>query len=205
MAKFISETIETVLITLVVFIVLQTAIQNFQVQGSSMKPTLLPADRIVVNKIPTFRIPMGTIGDTLPWLLSSDEKDHYLFGKYDRGSIVVFKSPDESGQDLVKRIIGIPGDTISINDGKVFVNGNLIEEPYVESQGSSKTSDLQVPNNHYFVLGDNRPWSNDSRHWVFSFVEESLIIGKAWMIYWPKDRMSVLKDHSSEERLDPEN
>ena len=202
MAKFISETIETVLITLVVFIVLQTAIQNFQVQGSSMKPTLLPADRIVVNKIPTFRIPMGTIGDTLPWLLSSDEKDHYLFGKHDRGSIVVFKSPDESGQDLVKRIIGIPGDTISINDGKVFVNGNLIEEPYVESQGSSKTSDLQVPNNHYFVLGDNRPWSNDSRHWVFSFVEESLIIGKAWMIYWPKDRMSVLK---SEERLDPEN
>ena len=170
-----------------------------------MKPTLLPADRIVVNKIPTFRIPMGTIGDTLPWLLSSDEKDHYLFGKHDRGSIVVFKSPDESGQDLVKRIIGIPGDTISINDGKVFVNGNLIEEPYVESQGSSKTSDLQVPNNHYFVLGDNRPWSNDSRHWVFSFVEESLIIGKAWMIYWPKDRMSVLKDHSSEERLDPEN
>ena len=205
MAKFISETIETILITLVVFIVLQTAIQNFQVQGSSMKPTLLPADRIVVNKIPTFRIPMGTIGDTLPWLLSSDEKDHYLFGKHDRGSIVVFKSPDESGQDLVKRIIGIPGDTISINDGKVFVNGNLIEEPYVESQGSSKTSDLQVPNNHYFVLGDNRPWSNDSRHWVFSFVEESLIIGKAWMIYWPKDRMSVLKDHSSEERLDPEN
>jgi len=205
MAKFISETIETVLITLVVFIVLQTAIQNFQVQGSSMKPTLLPADRIVVNKIPTFRIPIGTIGDTLPWLLSSDEKDHYLFGKHDRGSIVVFKSPDESGQDLVKRIIGIPGDTISINDGKVFVNGNLIEEPYVESQGSSKTSDLQVPNNHYFVLGDNRPWSNDSRHWVFSFVEESLIIGKAWMIYWPKDRMSVLKDHSSEERLDPEN
>ena len=203
MAKFISEAIETILITLVVFIALQTAIQNFQVQGSSMKPTLLPADRIVVNKISTFRIPLMAIGDTLPWLNFITESDLYIFGKQERGSIVVFKSPDESGQDLVKRIIGIPGDTISIIDGKVFVNGDQIEEPYVESQGSSQTSDLQVPNNHYFVLGDNRPWSNDSRHWVFSFVEESLIIGKAGMIYWPRDRVSVLGNHSSTENYNP--
>ena len=204
MAKFISEAIETILITLVVFIALQTAIQNFQVQGSSMKPTLLPADRIVVNKIPTVRIPLSTIGETLPWFHSIPEKDHYIFGLHERGSIVVFKSPDESSQDLVKRIIGIPGDTVSMNDGKVFVNGNQIEEPYVESQGSSQISDLQVPKNHYFVLGDNRPWSNDSRHWVFSFVEESLIIGKAWMIYWPPDSWSVLGNHSSTENYNPQ-
>ena len=198
MARYLSEAIETILITLVVFIVLQTTIQNFQVQGSSMRPTLMPNDRIVVNKIPTFRIPLELINSIIPWFKPNSEKEHYIFGLPGRGSIVVFKSPDESGQDLVKRIIGIPGDKISIDNGKVFINGNQLTEPYIEWQGSSDMSILQVPKNHYFVLGDNRPWSNDSRHWNFTFVEESLIIGKALIVYWPQDRVSSLPGHSAE-------
>ena len=198
MARYLSEAIETILITLLVFIILQTTIQNFQVQGSSMKPTLMPNDRIVVNKIPTFRIPLGPIGSLIPWFNLNSEREYYIFGLPDRGSTIVFKSPDESGQDLVKRIIGIPGDNISIHDGTVFVNENQLTEPYIEWQGSSDMSILQVPENHYFVLGDNRPWSNDSRHWNFTFVEESLIIGKAWIVYWPRDRVSILRNQSAE-------
>lgn len=197
MGRFLSEALETILITLVIFLALQTTIQNFQVQGTSMSPTLIPQDRIVVNKTPTFRIPLKAIRRLLPGLGSSSDTYHYIFGLPGRGSIIVFESPDGRGQDLVKRIIGIPGDRVLMKDGRVFINGKHEAEPYLRSQGSSDMAELLVPENHYFVLGDNRPWSNDSRHWTFKFIEESLIIGKAWVVYWPRERTSILRNQPS--------
>ncbi len=116
----------------------------------------------------------------------------YRFESIGRGDIVVFHYPRDPSKSYIKRIIGVAGDRIQIDDGRVYVNGSLIDEPYIPDEFKDFRSypDVVVPPNCYFVLGDHRNRSDDSRD--FGPVEEKYIYGKAVFVYWPVDRMGAL-------------
>lgn len=118
------------------------------------------------------------------------DKVTYRFEEPKRGDVVVFQAPNVEDEEYIKRIIGLPGEKVSVNNGSVFVNGKKLEESYLDS--SLVTSgglflksgeEITVPQDKYFVLGDNRPFSSDSRSW--GFVPKENITGRAWFIYWP--------------------
>ena len=166
---FILDSVETLLIALFfALIIRQFIIQTSLIPSGSMIPTMKVNDRLFVNKF------------------------IYRFTSPKNGDIVVFKSPTGDGKDYVKRCIGVPGDTISIKKGFVFVNnkplilsGVLIQRDYTASET------VKVPPNSYYVLGDNRAFSSDSRVW--GFVPEKNLLGKALFTFWPLDRMKVLR------------
>lgn len=118
------------------------------------------------------------------------DKVTYRFGEPQRGDVIVFEAPYEEGDEFIKRIIGLPGDTVSIQSGSVYVNGTRLEENYIDGSiytvggnflgdGATET----VPPHQFFVLGDNRDFSSDSRAW--GYVPINNITGRAWVIYWP--------------------
>ncbi|GMA51558.1 signal peptidase I [Alicyclobacillus contaminans] len=108
------------------------------------------------------------------------------FAKPYRGEVVLFRFPDDPSEIYVKRIIGLPGDTITFKDGKVYVNGKLLNEPYItQPTVSGPQSSYHVPAGHYFMLGDNRNDSSDSRYWIHKYVPASSIIGRADYVIWP--------------------
>jgi signal peptidase I len=158
----------SVLIAIVVILFLY---QPVKVEGTSMMPSLVDQERIFINKF------------------------SYKFGitDIDRGDTVVFWFPGDPTKSYIKRVIGIPGDTVEVIEGSVWVNGKLIDEPYVPEEYRDKVSTpkANVPAGEYFVLGDHRSSSNDSRSW--GTVPRSYIYGKAVFVYWPPDRMGVLK------------
>ncbi len=133
--------------------------QATQVQGQSMEPNLHTAQRLVVEKV-----------------------TYHLHGPR-RGDIVVLDLPEAGPELLIKRVIGLPGETISGKGGQVFIDGVPLEEPYVTSPGGRDIPEQVVPPLHVFVMGDNRQFSNDSRN--FGFVPIDNIIGRAWFSYWP--------------------
>lgn len=159
------ELIETVVLTLVVFLVVNFAVSPFSVDGPSMQPGLVTGDRVMVNKLA------------------------YDFGGPARGDVIVFHPPSAPSAVYVKRVIGIPGDRVTITASEVIVNGVTLREPYIEPLDSSAPENsnvlptLTLGPGQYFVMGDNRQNSIDSR--IFGFVPRNNIIGKAQFIYWP--------------------
>jgi signal peptidase I len=153
-------------IILIVFIY-----QPVKVEGTSMMPALVNDERIFINKF-TYRFGSGNI---------------------DRGDLVVFFFPLDRSKSYIKRVIGLPGDTVQIDRGTVFVNGQLLDEPYVPDEFRDRQSlpAATVPADNYFVLGDHRSSSNDSRAW--GTVGRRDIYGKAVFVYWPLDKMGRLK------------
>lgn len=149
-------------VVLIVFIY-----QPVKVEGTSMMPGLTDQERIFINKY-TYRLGAGSIA---------------------REDLVVFHYPYDPSQSYIKRIIGLPGDYIEIKDGAVYVNGDKLDEPYVPAEYRDHMSMQKelVPVNHYFVLGDHRSSSNDSRVW--GFVDRREIYGKAVFVYWPPDKI----------------
>lgn len=150
-------------ILIVVFVV-----QPVKVEGTSMQPRLFDHERIFVNKFV------------------------YHFAEIDRGDIVVFWFPREPNKSLIKRVVGLPGDRLEIHSGKVFVNERQLDEAYVRSQYFDNRSygPVDVPENQYFVMGDHRSSSNDSRHW--GGVPRENIFGRAVFRYWPVSRMGLI-------------
>ncbi len=159
------EIAETAILTLLMFLVIRFAIQNFNIDGTSMEPNLHNTQLIVVDK----------------WT--------YLFHLPERGDVIVFRAPPDPSQDYVKRVIGLPGDTITLKGTTVIVDGTILNETYVAAQdqgvppGARAISNLVVPPGDLFVLGDNRAVSSDSRIW--GFVPRQNIIGRAAFVYWP--------------------
>lgn len=145
--------------------------QPVKVEGTSMMPTLDDQERIFINKF-VYRL---------------------HFGKIDRGDTVVFWFPGDPTKSYIKRVIGVPGDRIEVDHGVVLVNGQALVESYVPPQYRDQTSmsPCTVPPNAYFVLGDHRSSSNDSRAW--GMVPRRYIYGKAVFIYWPFDKMGILR------------
>ncbi len=143
--------------------------QPVKVEGTSMLPSLADQERIFINKFV------------------------YRLEPIERGDVVVFRYPRDPSKSYIKRVIAVPGDRVQVDDGRVFLNGELLPEPYVPWQYRDARSypEITVPPHNYFVLGDHRSLSNDSRE--FGPVPERFISGKAVFIYWPMDKAGTLR------------
>ncbi len=136
-------------------------------------------------------------GSMLPTIQLQDrlivDKQLYKFSELERGDIVVFQAPPSSGEkdELVKRVIGLPGEEIEVKDGLVLVNGKALEENYLQEKPDYQYDPVRVPADSYFVLGDNRRSSNDSHMW--GFVPKQNIKGKVWIRYWPLNSFGKLE------------
>lgn len=117
----------------------------------------------------------------------------YRFKNLKRGDVVVFKYPDDPSQTFVKRLIGVGGDVIEIKDGLLYLNGEPVEEPYISEVMAGDYGPYEVPEGHYFMMGDNRNSSKDSRAWKHKYVSRDMIVGKATYRIWPINRIGVLK------------
>ena len=168
-------------------------IQAFYIPSESMVPTLLIGDRVLVNKLV------------------------YDFGEPQRGDVIVFENPDlveedrnvvevvwdwlveglgfstDPTRDFIKRVVGVPGDTVEMKNGKVFVNGQRIAEPYLSNRGAQDFPPTQVEPDRVFVMGDNRPNSQDSRS-ALGQIPMDKIVGKAFVLLWPPSRVEWLSD-----------
>ena len=192
------ELVEAILIALFVFVTLQICVQNFRVEGASMEPNILEGQYLLVNKI-VYRSWNPAVFRRIPIISRSNENEMvHLFHPPHRGEVVVFHSPKDNSRDFVKRVIGIPGDKVEILDGTVYLNGQAINEPYVLDPGNSTMQLLTVPPLSFFVLGDNRERSNDSRDW--GVVPRKDLVGKAWLTYWPSNMWGVIQGFSPEPR-----
>ena len=164
----IREVVETALLTLAIFLGVRLTLQNYRVEGFSMEPNLHTGQYILVDKV------------------------SYRVGNPDRGDVVVIRFPLDPKRDFVKRIIALPGETIEIHDRRVFVDGRALNEPYISVPGTYRYEKKQVPENHFYVLGDNRDNSHDSHIW--DWLPRDYIIGKARLSYWPWQFAGVI-DH----------
>ncbi len=165
-ARFFLDLLETLVLSIALFLGINALTARVLVDGYSMRPTLENRQRLIVNKL-AFR-------SDLP----------------DRGDIVVFHFPIDPDQDFIKRVIGLPGDDIEIDSGEVRVNDEVLIEPYIAS-APSYVGAWHVPDNQIFVLGDNRNNSSDSHVW--GVVPRENLIGKAIMIYWPPTSWALIE------------
>jgi len=148
----------------------------FQVKGESMYPNFLDSEYVLTNLI-TLRFNTPRLGD-----------------------VIVFKAPTDNELDFIKRVIGTPGDTVEVKDGSMFLNGQLLDEskylkPSVKTYGGAFLKEgisITVPTNEYFVMGDNRLYSSDSREW--GFVTKDAIIGESLFIYWPLNHSEIVQN-----------
>ena len=158
----IRDIVIIVVLALSIFLVSRIVIQNFVVDGSSMEPNLYSGQWILVNKVV------------------------YRLHSPQRGDIVVLRnpSPNNSSPVLIKRIIGLPGEEVKIESGKVYIDGKLLTEEYIKTP-TDRAGEWSIAENHYFVMGDNRTNSVDSRDSRIGPIEFEDIIGKAWLRIWP--------------------
>jgi len=179
--------VESILIALLLAMVIRTfVIQAFKIPTGSMRMTLQEGDLILVNKF--------VYGAKVPFV------NYYLpaLREPKRGDIVVFVYPEDKKKDFIKRLIGLPGETIEIKGGSIYVNDKQVEEPifkqiYYYNRGDfgAEGQKIVVPKDSYFVLGDNSASSKDSRYW--GFVPKENLLGQALVIYWPIHRMRKIK------------
>jgi signal peptidase I len=156
--RFFIDLLETIVLAVVLFFAINAVSARVRVDGFSMVPTLQDGEYVLVNRL-AYR-------NSLP----------------ERGDIIVFSSPQTTDLDLIKRVIGLPGDTVEISGGAVRVNGQVLEEPYIAA-APVYNGEWEVPDGKLFVLGDNRNDSSDSHAWGLLPLEN--VIGKAILIYWP--------------------
>lgn len=180
MKAIVRDILVTLAIAAVIFFALRSTVQSFDIDGPSMQPNFYTGQRVLVNKVV------------------------YYFREPQRGDIIIFRSPNSQQGDLIKRIIGLPGESVEIKNGIVYIheeNGQVwaLEEPYVAEPARSAYKGSVIPENSYFVLGDNRNHSNDSRAgWV---VPRQNIVGEAWLITWPPSAWGLVANYPFEEKV----
>jgi signal peptidase I len=163
----VRELLETAVLTIAIFLVVRVALQNFKVEGDSMFPNLHNGEYILVNKI------------------------DYMIHSPSRGDIIVFQATPahQPDKDFIKRVIGLPGETVAVHSQAVWINGKRLNEPYIKTPPEYIFAAQKVPPGDYFVLGDNRNNSQDSHLWLW--LPRKYIIGKAWISYWPPKDMHL--------------
>jgi signal peptidase I len=160
------EIVEIVAITLLFFFLVRLLTQSYHVTDNSMQPGLSSGSNVMINKLA------------------------YLFRPPQRGDVIALHLPTNTSVDLVRRVIALPGDTIHIDGDHVTVNGVVLNEPYVSMNTTPIVNTWKIPPDQYFVLGDNRPTSEDSRFW--GPIPKAYIIGKAIFVYWPTDKLKII-------------
>ncbi|MDQ3328370.1 MAG: signal peptidase I [Chloroflexota bacterium] len=185
---WVRELIETVVLTAVIFLAVHAIVQSYLVDGRSMQPSLQPNERLFVNKAEYWRTGNGSPLASVALGPGVGTGERYLFTAPERGDVIVFHHPTQPGDDLIKRVIGLPGDEIRITGGKVVLNGKVLNEPYTggartEAYGLRGQTRWTVPQGELFVLGDNRTRSSDSRDW--GMVPIDRVVGGAMFLYWP--------------------
>lgn len=181
--SFVLDFLETIVVALSIFVVVYLFFfQPHEVKGASMESNFHDGEYILTDKISyRFRLPK-------------------------RGEVIIFKAPKNPDIDYIKRIIGLPGETVKVEGGAVYVNGNKLVEPYIHDQtvilGNgflSEGRNITVPQNEYFVMGDNRPHSSDSRE--FGPILKDSIIGRAFLRYWPLSEFGTVKEIRYQQNL----
>src|SRR3989338_7240053 len=172
------EWVEPIVIAVILALIIRTfVVQAFKIPTGSMRTTLMEGDRILVNKF------------------------IYKFTEPKRGDVIVFvaPSPEDKKKDFIKRLVGLPGETIQISNGSILINnkplekGSKLEKQYYYNRGDfgAEGQSVTVPKDAYFALGDNSMSSRDSRYW--GFMPKKYLLGKAFLIYWPPNRISLIK------------
>ncbi len=192
MTKTLVDIIKALALAAFFFFVVQAVLQNYQVLGQSMEPNLHSGQHVIVNKAAYMSVDLDSLSKFIPFYEVDGESELQLFGEPQRGDVVVVRSPQESGKRLVKRIVALPGDSLEIEDGVLSINDRAIDEPYVLGKTRSRER-MTIPDDHYFVLGDNRPQSNDSNN--FGPIHRSQIVGKAWLAYWPLENFGTVDSY----------
>ena len=191
--KIIREVIETVLLVLLVFMTIRVMVHNYQVKGLSMYPSLDNGEFIVVNRWSYSWINLGRFSKVIPgWDVSQNSKK-FIFGEIKHGDIVVFKDTAGGNKELIKRAIGLPGDTLEIVSGRVYIDGYPLEESYLHQYWKGNYPVIVIPDGFIYVLGDNRNNSLDSRNINIGLVPITNIIGKAIFLYWPLGTFGPIK------------
>ena len=191
MKYFLEDMLETIALALLMFLVLQVSVRNYRVELSSMEATLFPKDRLVVNKLVYAHVDSEVVDGLAPFVdIWDDQSALFPFHPPRRGDVIVFRYPKDPSRDFVKRVIGLPGETVEIHRGAVKIDGEALEEPYLEERDLSSLGPTLVPPESYFVMGDNRDGSSDSRHWGTVPLEN--IVGKVLVRYWPPFEFSFL-------------
>lgn len=168
--NFFLDVLETVVISVLLFLAINAVSARIRVDGSSMVPTFHDGEFVIVEKV------------------------SYRFSDPQHGDIVVFHFPRDPEQEYIKRVIGLPGDQVSIREGQVFLNGVLLEEPYIAAAPRYEL-DVVVPPGELYVLGDNRNNSSDSHDW--GTVPLEYVVGKAVFVYWPLNVAGMVQSASA--------
>ncbi len=178
MRAFLRDTLTTLIIAVVIVVGLHAMVQNYIIHESSMEPNFYDGQRILVNKF------------------------IYKFHEPERGDVIILQPPapyDPNGTPFIKRIIALPGETIEVKNGEVYINGSKLYEPYVK-EPANYTLRSETVKDGYFVLGDNRVISNDSHTgWI---LPRQNIIGKAWLSIWPPDKLGLAANYTFREQED---
>lgn len=163
--NFLIEMLQTLILALVLYFLIDSVLARVRVENISMQPTLQPEEFVLVNKLA------------------------YRLGDVSYGDVVIFHYPLNPNEDYVKRAIGLPGDVVTVQNGQVTVNGIVLDEPYIMAPPMYSNT-WTVPEGQIFVLGDNRNSSSDSHNWGFVPMEN--LVGKALLVYWPLDQVKLL-------------
>lgn len=174
------ELVETVVLSLVIFLLIRMVVQNYRIESHSMMPNFQEGQFILVNKLA------------------------FIFGAPARGEVIVFHNPRNTNEDYIKRVIGLPGDTVEIHDQIVYIDSRPLPQPYDTNPippGYTFGPQL-IPPDHLFVMGDNRPNSRDSRYPEVGAISEELVVGKAWLRVWPFSVAGLVKHYQLEPGVD---
>jgi signal peptidase I len=169
--SFLSELLQTLLLAALLYFAIDAVFARVRVLNISMQPTLYEGNIVLVNKMA------------------------YKFGDMKTGDVVIFHDPHNRQEDFIKRLVGKPGDLVTVKNGEVYVNGDQLFEPYIASE-PVYDGVWQVPDDSIFVLGDNRNQSSDSHSW--GFVPLTDLVGKALIVYWPLDEIKLVTHHQPE-------
>ena len=175
LTAFFLDILEVVVFAIAIFLFIYLLVlQPHKIKGLSMDPNFADGEFLLTDKVT------------------------YRFREPERGDVIVFEAPGTNGDELIKRILGLPGDKVSLREGDVYLNSKFLDENYisdsVQTLGSAFLEDGQevtVPSNQYFVMGDNRVASSDSRTW--GFITKDAITGRAWIVYWPPPRVGLIE------------
>lgn len=170
----VRELTETIVLSLIIFLLMRQVVQNYRIESHSMEPNFVEGQFILVNKLA------------------------YVLGEPSRGDVLVFHNPNNGKEDYIKRIVALPGDTLEIKEQSIYINGELLDEPFIthKIQANNLRGPEVIEPGNLFVMGDNRPNSSDSRS--FGQLSQDLVVGKAWLRVWPIDAWGLIQHYHLE-------